>query len=145
MTPTAGAQVDVDFGPYMADLQRRIKKQWFPPKNEESKRVVVVFKVHSAGEVSDLRIDHSSGSKLVDDAGLAAVKNASPLKLLPKGAPESVDIQFTFDYNVFNSLQEEIYTINMTAPDKITSGPYKDLHSEFREPWTRTICPSQNE
>ena len=50
------AQADVDFGPYMADLQRRIKRAWFPPKGNESKRVVVLFKVHKQGELSNLRL-----------------------------------------------------------------------------------------
>ncbi len=59
--PSVAAQADVDFGPYMADLQRRIKRAWFPPKGNESKRVVVIFKVHRGGELSNLRLDHSSG------------------------------------------------------------------------------------
>jgi hypothetical protein len=29
------------------------------------------------------------------------VENAAPFRPLPAGAPEDVDIQFTFDYNVF--------------------------------------------
>ena len=100
--PSTGASADVDFGPYMADLQRRIKKHWFPPKGQESKRVMVIFKVHTGGELSDLRIDHSSGLQIADKAALDAVQNAAPFRPLPAGAPDAVDIQFTFDYNVFN-------------------------------------------
>lgn len=98
---STGAQADVDFGPYMADLQRRIKKHWFPPKGNESKRVVVVFKVHSGGELSNLHLDHSSGVAIADNAALKAVEDAAPFRPLPAGAPDAVDIQFTFDYNVF--------------------------------------------
>lgn len=98
---STGAQADVDFGPYMADLQRRIKKHWFPPKGNESKRVVVIFKIHSGGELSGLRLDHSSGVAIADNAALKAVDDAAPFRPLPTGAPDSVDIQFTFDYNVF--------------------------------------------
>ena len=58
--PSVAAQADIDFGPYMTDLQRRIKRAWFPPKGNESKRVVVIFKVHKGGELSNLRLDHSS-------------------------------------------------------------------------------------
>jgi TonB family protein len=93
---------DVDFGPYMADLQRRIKKHWFPPKGMEAKRVVTRFKVHREGALSDLRLDKSSGVLMADQAGLKAVQDASPFRPLPTGAPEAVDVQFTFDYNVFN-------------------------------------------
>jgi len=100
--PSVAAQADVDFGPYMADLQRRIKRAWFPPKGNESKRVVVVFKVHKGGELSNLRLDHSSGVAVADQAALKAVENAAPFRPLPAGANDDVDIQFTFDYNVFN-------------------------------------------
>lgn len=100
--PSVAAQADVDFGPYMADLQRRIKRAWFPPKGNESKRVVVVFKIHRGGELSNLRLDHSCGVASADQAALKAVENAAPFRQLPAGAPDDVDIQFTFDYNVFS-------------------------------------------
>jgi TonB family protein len=99
--PSVAAMADVDFGPYMADLQRRIKKCWFPPKGNETKRVVVVFKVHRAGELSHLRLEKSSGMAIADQAALRAVETAAPFRPLPTGAPDDVDIQFTFDYNVF--------------------------------------------
>jgi Ca-activated chloride channel family protein len=98
---SSAAQADVDFGPYMADVQRRIKKQWFPAKGNESKRVVTTFKVNSDGSISDARIDRSSGVALADRAALDAV-NKTTMRPLPAGAPQSVDIQFTFDHNVFN-------------------------------------------
>lgn len=101
--PSLAAQKDVDFGPYMADLQRRIKRAWFPPKGNESKTVKVVFKVHRNGTMSNLRLARSSGLAIADQAALKAVKNAAPFRPLPKGAPNDVDIQFTFDYNVFKS------------------------------------------
>ncbi len=99
--PSLSAQKDVDFGPYMADLQRRIKRAWFPPKGNESKRVVVVFKVHTNGTMSALRLVTSSGMAIADQAALKAIQNAAPFRPLPDGAPPDVDIQFTFDYNVF--------------------------------------------
>ncbi len=43
----------------------------------------------------------SSGDKILDGACLNAVKNASPFRPLPPGAPAKVDINFTFNYNVF--------------------------------------------
>lgn len=99
--PSLEAEKDVDFGPYMADLQRRIKRAWFPPKGNESKRVMVVFKVHRNGTMSNLRLQKSSGLAIADQAALKAIQNAAPFRTLPDGAPPDVDIQFTFDYNVF--------------------------------------------
>ena len=60
----------------------------------------MIFKIHSDGTLSHLRLDHSSGLALADNAALKAVENASPFLALPAGAPADVDIQFTFDYNV---------------------------------------------
>ena len=99
--PVPVAQRDVDFGPYMADLQRKIKSAWYPPKGNESKSIQVIFKVHSDGSMSDLRLSKASGMKLADDAALKAISNAAPFRKLPDGSPPDVDIQFTFDYNVF--------------------------------------------
>jgi len=99
--PSVAAQKDVDFGPYMADLQRRIKRAWFPPRGQENRRVVVVFKIHREGELSNLRLVTSSGMAGADKAAMSAVENAAPFRHLPEGASDDVDIQFTFDYNVF--------------------------------------------
>lgn len=100
----AASSPDVDFGPYMADLQRRIKKNWFPPKGQESRRVVVLFKVKPNGSLgTDPRIDKSSGTKMADDAAIKAVRSAAPFRSLPKGVDFPVDIQFTFDYNVYKN------------------------------------------
>jgi TonB family protein len=85
----------------MQDLQRRIKRAWFPPKGNESKRVIVVFKVHQGGALSNLKISNGCGLAIADDAALQAVQHAAPFSPLPPGAPKDVDVQFTFDYNVF--------------------------------------------
>ncbi|CAN5587540.1 hypothetical protein BH11CYA1_BH11CYA1_24960 [soil metagenome] len=90
-----------DFGPYMASVQRRIKRSWFPPKNTESLRGKVIFKVHNDGTMSNLRMITTTGLVSADEAMLKAVENAAPFKALPPGAPADVDIEFTFDYNVF--------------------------------------------
>jgi TonB family protein len=92
---------DVDFGPYMAALQREIKKNWFPPKGDESKRVSVIFKIDKTGGLSALHLDKSSGIPMADTAALHAVSSAAPFADLPKNSPAVVDIMFTFDYNVF--------------------------------------------
>lgn len=96
---------EVDFGPYLAEMQRRIKKAWYPPRGNESKRVTVKFKLDSNGTVSAVRLEKSSGVSVADDAATAAIEAASPFGPLPKGAPTKVDIRFTFDYNVFNGGQ----------------------------------------
>ena len=43
--PGIDALREPDFGPYMRELQRRIKLNWDPPKGNESKTVVLLFKI----------------------------------------------------------------------------------------------------
>lgn len=93
-----------DFGPYMRELQRKIKMNWDPPKGNESKRVVLMFKIAKDGRLLSCSVYKSSGLKSADDAALNAVKLTAPFRPLPaeyKGS--SIDIQFTFDYNVFGA------------------------------------------
>jgi len=98
---SGGTDSGTDFKPYMSDVNSRIKRVWFPPKGCESKRVIVAFKIHRGGDISDLHIDQSSGVPTADQAALRAVEAAAPFQPLPAAASEEPDIQFTFDYNVF--------------------------------------------
>ena len=102
--PGIDAIREPDFGPYMRDLQRRIKMNWDPPKGNESKRVVLLFKIAKDGRLLNCSVFKSSGLPNADNAALNAVKLTAPFRPLPaefKG--QSIDIQFTFDYNVFGA------------------------------------------
>jgi TonB family protein len=94
---------EVDFSLYMANLQRRIKRAWFPPKCPSSKRITVRFNISRNGTLHNLKLVSPSGESLNDQAAMKAVMNAAPFAPLPDGSPEDVDIEFKFDYNVFNS------------------------------------------
>ena len=102
--PGIDALREPDFGPYMRELQRRIKMNWDPPKGNESKRVVLLFKIAKDGRLLSCKVNKSSGLQSADQAALKAVELTAPFRPLPadfKG--QSIDIQFTFDYNVFNA------------------------------------------
>ena len=102
--PGIDAIKEPDFGPYMRELQRRIKMNWDPPKGNESKRVVLLFKIAKDGRLLSCSVLKSSGLQNADKAALNAVHLAAPFRPLPpeyKGA--NIDIQFTFDYNVFGA------------------------------------------
>lgn len=93
-----------DFGPFMRDLQQRIKHNWNPPKGEENRCVVLLFKIARDGRLISVNVSKSSGSDVVDRAALAAVKMTAPFRPLPNGYSEdSVDIQFTFDYRIYGA------------------------------------------
>ena len=103
--PGIDAVREPDFGPYMRELQRRIKMNWDPPKGNESKRVVLLFKIAKDGRLLSCSVFKSSGLQNADKAAINAVHLAAPFRPLPpefKG--QSIDIQFTFDYNVFGLL-----------------------------------------
>ena len=103
-TPGIDALREPDFGPYMRELQRRIKLNWDPPKGNESKTVVLLFKIAKDGRLLSCRVNRSSGLPSADQAALKAVELTAPFKPLPadfKG--QSIDIQFTFDYRVFGA------------------------------------------
>lgn len=102
--PGIDAIKEPDFGPYMRDLQRRIKYNWHPPKGNESRKVVLLFKIAKNGQMLSCRVYKSSGLPSADQAALNAVKMTAPFRPLPaeyKGS--NIDIQFTFDYNVFGA------------------------------------------
>ena len=101
-TPGIDAIKEPDFGPYMKELQRRIKMNWDPPKGNESKRVVLLFSIARDGRLLNVKVHKSSGLQNADNAAINAVKLTAPFRPLPpefKG--DKVDIQFTFDYTVF--------------------------------------------
>lgn len=102
--PGIDAIKEPDFGPYMRDLQDRIKRRWEPPRGNESKRVVLLFKIAKDGRLLKVTIVKGSGLPVADKAALDAVENAAPFKPLPPEFRGSdVEIQFTFDYNVFGA------------------------------------------
>ncbi|MGN1154289.1 MAG: energy transducer TonB, partial [Candidatus Gastranaerophilaceae bacterium] len=102
--PGIDAIREPDFGPYMRELQRRIKLNWNPPKGNESKRVVLLFKIAKSGRMLSCRVLKSSGLPAADQAALRAVELTAPFRPLPaEFRGQSIDIQFTFDYNVFGA------------------------------------------
>ncbi len=110
---------DVDFGPYMANLQRTIKRNWFVTKyaNSKTERAVVFFKVNKNGNLSHLQIMEPSGSKEYDQAVLQSVKKAAPFGPLPAGADNSVGIEFTFGRTVFSGKAKERYRTKLKDCD----------------------------
>jgi TonB family protein len=102
--PKIDAVKEPDFGPYMRELTRKIKMNWDPPKGNESKRVVLLFKVAKDGRLLSCSVYKSSGLQNADNAAINAVKLAAPFRPLPPEYKQAnIDIQFTFDYNVFGA------------------------------------------
>ena len=81
--PGIDAVREPDFGPYMRELQRRIKMNWDPPKGDESKRVVLMFKIAKDGRLLSCYVFKSSGLPGADKAAINAVQATAPFRPLP--------------------------------------------------------------
>jgi len=76
-------------------LQYPITSAWQKAKFK-GKAVSCIFQVDPKGEISDIRIFKSSGSKPVDKAAIDAIKNASTGEKMarPLAAPQQIVVQF---------------------------------------------------
>ncbi len=110
------------FSPYMSDVQTKIKSYWKPPRGNRSNEIVASFKVDREGKVSSVSLIMGSGNDESDKAALHAIYEASPFNKLPSGSPEKVDIEFSFDYNVFGEKRKAKPQFDKTiATDEITT------------------------
>src|SRR5271163_1580459 len=64
------SKAPLDTAAYMTHLRRQITMEWTPPPSNESRQVVVQFKVHTTGNLSDLKLINSSGKTAYDLAAL---------------------------------------------------------------------------
>lgn len=90
----------VDFKPYMDAMKKAIQSKWDSPSGLDQKKVVTNFSIQRDGRITEAEIVESSGNSTVDKSALQALKDASPLPPLPKGAPKRVQIHYKFDYKV---------------------------------------------
>ena len=119
-----------NYSGYMAHLQRRIKRNWFPPKSAMSKHVVVEFKILRNGTMEDARVTQSAGD-LSDRAALRALELAAPFQPLPAGSSPDVTIQFTFDYNLWtqkSKLPTE-HAVSSASSDSVSGNGGEDAFS----------------
>ncbi len=85
--------------PFMQDLRKRVYQCMPLLRTTLIARSVVTFSVSRRGEVSKIKLVRSSGQVKYDNDCLRAVQLAAPFQVLPKCAPESVDIQFAIEFN----------------------------------------------
>lgn len=102
--PPVQNDVQADFRPFMSDFQKKIKSNWNPPRNDVSKTVILLITLDKNGHVVKNVVKESSGDEDMDNAAIEAVENSEPFDNFPSNYRENtVDIEFTFDYNVFNA------------------------------------------
>ncbi len=96
---------NIDITSYLNQLQQRVKQQWLPEVSQSSRRTVLNFTVNRSGQLSNLQLAETSGFSLTDKAALNAIQRAAPFAPLPTGYTSNhIDIQFTFNINVYGQL-----------------------------------------
>ncbi|MBF2098677.1 MAG: TonB C-terminal domain-containing protein [Gloeomargaritaceae cyanobacterium C42_A2020_066] len=99
---SAPARQDVDLGPYLAALRRRVQREWNPNSPNNNRQTVVGFSIARNGQISNLQVIRTSGSSITDQETLSAVQRAAPFAPLPEQYPHpQLNIEFTF--NIFVS------------------------------------------
>lgn len=85
---------------YLAIVQARISEQWVaPPVDAESRSYLVVirFRLHRSGRISDVAVERESGNGYYDDAGKRAVVSAGQLPPFPAYVTEEMlETHFSF-------------------------------------------------
>jgi TonB family protein len=91
---------DTGLSRYLAVVQSRISEQWVAPPVEmegRSYQVVVRFRLHRSGRITDVEIERASGNGYYDDAGKRAVLTVGQLPPFPAYVTEEVlDTHFSF-------------------------------------------------
>ncbi len=87
-------------GRYLNVVQNKISEQWVAPPVEmagRSYQVVIKFRLHRSGRISDVEIERTSGNGYYDDAGKRAVLSVGPLPPFPPYVTEEVlETHFSF-------------------------------------------------
>lgn len=104
---------------YLVKLQHKIKKAWVIPEKTPKKAAKVRFTINTNGALVSAKVSQSCGSAKCDTAALKAIENAAPFDELPKNAPNTVDIEYTFDYLKENKdwqYQDFLRRVQLTQP-----------------------------
>jgi len=88
------------FNQYLSRIQLKISSLWSAPPGDltgQSLEVVIKFRLHRSGTVSDVTIERTSGNEYYDLAGKRAVLNADPLPAFPREMADAyLDAHFSF-------------------------------------------------
>ncbi|MCD8024047.1 MAG: TonB family protein, partial [Candidatus Gastranaerophilales bacterium] len=88
---------------YIMEFENSIKANWIPPSGSNLKKVSVKFSVDKDGNLISNTVYQSSGMSDFDKSALDAIELSAPFPPLPYGINrETLDIIFTFDFNIKN-------------------------------------------
>lgn len=88
------------FGSYLRVMRQRIWSEWTQSAVYGSKLSCVVgLTVSMTGDVSDIKLEKSSGDSFYDNVAMRAIRNASPLPPLPPNFPKSTQ-RFNINFKI---------------------------------------------
>ncbi|MBP7675697.1 MAG: cell envelope integrity protein TolA [Thermoanaerobaculia bacterium] len=93
----SGFDSDFPFSYYAEQIQALIGANWLKPDVAEGTACVVTFRIQRSGQVTDVKVETSSGLAFYDRAAARAIYSANPLPPLPpefRGEQLGVHIRF---------------------------------------------------
>ena len=94
-----GSVDTTQFNQYLGKLSEVVQKAAINPRSRLTGTVWVKFKVSPSGELLSREIKTSSGSKVLDEAAMAAIDRAAPFPPIPREAsnePITISVPFKF-------------------------------------------------
>ena len=86
---SSGSQKQFPYSWYNSFIQSKMYNLWKRPTRDAVKKdtatTLISFRVYRDGHIENIRMTESSGSKVMDDSALQAVREADPLPPLPAG------------------------------------------------------------
>ena len=99
------ADTNFNWMSYLQELEKGMKYNWHPPTLNYATKVIAKFNVKKTGEITDIKIIKSSNNEKMDNVAIEAIEKASWLHPLPSNcSKEQVSVEFTFDYNIKNTI-----------------------------------------
>ncbi len=80
----AGFDADFPYAYYAEQLQSLIGANWFKPNVPDGTACVISFSIQRSGQVTDVKVEESSGLPYYDRAATRAIYSANPLPPLPR-------------------------------------------------------------
>ncbi len=84
---------------YLGSLRKTLERSKVNPRSRQSGTVLVRFTVGPKGQLLSRQVERSSGSKLLDEAALAALDRASPFPPMPETLAQGpIEVQVPFKF-----------------------------------------------
>ncbi len=105
-TVAIGTQ-SIKYASYMKHIKDKVENVWIYPQDARENgmqgRLLVYFSISKNGSLYRLSLVRSSGSKILDDAAMQAIRDASPFPKLPDRLHlDRLNIYAAFEYKLVN-------------------------------------------